>query len=77
MSRFLWKIDLLSLFGKKWGFHMQNSLSNILEVCIEFIFCAKFDLNNYRYCDIGLQTKYTLGIVQDIFPKIPSIQYEK
>jgi len=39
-----------------------------------FVFCAIFDPDNYRYCDIGLWTKYTHGIVQHMFLGIPSIQ---
>jgi len=38
------------------------------------MFCAIFDLNNYRYCDIRLWTKYTHGIVQHMSIGIPSIQ---
>ncbi len=52
-----------------------KSLDQILQKHVQiFVFCAKFDPNNYIYCDVGLQTKYTFGIEQGIFPKIPSIQ---
>jgi hypothetical protein len=34
-SRLLWKIGLLGLSSKKYGFRMQNSLSSTLEACIE------------------------------------------
>ncbi len=33
------------------------------------LFCTKFDPNNYKYCDVKLQTKYRLGIMQEHFSK--------
>jgi hypothetical protein len=35
---------------------------------------TKFHPNIYRYCDNGLWTKYTHGIVLDIYPRIRLIQ---
>jgi hypothetical protein len=40
-------------------------------------FCFMLDPNNYRYCEVGLQTKYTPRIEQGISPRILSIQNEE
>jgi hypothetical protein len=77
MSRLLWKIGLLRLSSRKCNFCMQNSCQTFWKHVHRFMFCNRFDPNNFRNCDFGLQTKYKLGIMQDIFPGILLIHDKK
>jgi hypothetical protein len=73
MSRFLWKIGLLGLSDRKCKFRVQNPDQALWKHVLIFVFCARFDPTNYRYCGIGLQTKYTPIIEQGIFLRMFSI----
>ncbi len=73
-SRFLWKIGLSNLSSKKCTFCMQNFWLNIHEGLMKICAHAKFDPNNYRYCETRLWTKYTHEIVLHISPRILLIQ---
>jgi hypothetical protein len=73
-SRFLWKVGLLGLCNKKCAFCMQIFWLSILEGLMKIRFHAKFYPNNFKYCDVGLWTKYIYGIALHISPIILLIE---